>query len=252
MEITVQLLDIDTISRGRYTTDFNGTTVLEEQQARLSGLSEALTIRTSEPGQYEIVGDPKSWFLAQTIQEAQVPVIIVDHLKFDELEILKKSVTEKLPIIEWAERISDLTIETPNLAELGRREGMSRSMVCNLVRIDAMPFEIKEQIQKHPKLIKLGHAKVLAGLSARKQQSLLTQIIQKGLSVHDAEKRAKNDKPDVIIEKDPDTIKVENRLTEILGCRSVINATQGELVISYGNNNDILQGVLEHLGYGEF
>jgi ParB family chromosome partitioning protein len=248
----MQLLDIDTISRGRYTSDFSGLTPLEEKQARLSGISEALTIRTMELGQYEIVGNPKSWFLAQAIQEAQVPVIIVDHLKIDELEILKTPITEKLPIIEWAERISDLTIETPNLAELGRREGLSRSTVCNLVRIDAMPFEIKEQIRKHPKLIKLGHAKVLAGLDGRKQQLLLTQIIQKGLSVHETEKRAKNEKPALTIEKDPDTIKVENRLTEILGCTTTINLEQGTLIIKYGQNIEVLQGVLEHLGYEEF
>ena len=91
----MQLLDIDTISRGRYTTDFSGLPPLEEKQARLSGISEALTIRTIEPGQYEIVGNPKSWFLAQVIQEAQVPVIIVDHLKIDELEILKKCSNDK-------------------------------------------------------------------------------------------------------------------------------------------------------------
>ncbi|MCK4704075.1 MAG: hypothetical protein KAT90_01225 [Gammaproteobacteria bacterium] len=247
----MQLLDIDTISRGRYTSDFSGLTPLEEKQACLSGISEALTLRTIEPGQYEIVGNPKSWFLAQAIQEAQVPVIIVDHLKIDELEILKTPITEKLPIIEWAEKVSDLTIDTPNLAELGRKEGLSRSTVCNLVRIDAMPFEIKVQIRKHPKLIKLGHAKVLAGLDNRQQQSLLTQIIQKGLSVHETEKRAKNEKPVATIEKDPDTIKVENRLTEILGCTTTINLEQGTLSIKYGQNIDVLQGVLEHLGYQE-
>jgi len=248
----MQLLDIDTISRGRYTSDFSGLTSLEEKQARLSGISEALTLRTIEPGQYEIVGSPKSWFLAQAIQEAQVPAIIVDHLKVDELEILKTPITEKLPIIEWAEKISDLTIDTPNLAELGRREGLSRSTVCNLVRIDSMPFEIKEQIRKHPKLIKLGHAKVLAGLNDRQQQLLLTQIIQKGLSVHETEKRAKNEKPTVTIEKDPDTIKVENRLTEILGCTTTINLEQGMLTIKYGQNIEVLQGVLEHLGCEEY
>ena len=248
----MQLLDIDTISRGRYTLEFSGLTPLEEKQTRLSGISEALTIRTSEPGQYEIVGSPKSWFLAQAIQEAQVPVIIVDHLKIDELEILKKPISEKLPIIEWAEKISCLTIETPNLAELGRRKGLSRSTVCNLVRIDAMPFEIKEQIRKHPKLIKLGHAKVLAGLTDRQQQTLLTQIIQSGLSVHETEKRAKNKKSAVTIEKDPDTIKVENGLTEILGCTTNINLEHGTLTIKYGQNNEVLQGVLDHLGYKEF
>ena len=64
----MKLLDIDTICRGSYTADFIGLSQLEEEQARLSGISEALTIRTITPGQYEIVGNPKIWFLAQAIQ----------------------------------------------------------------------------------------------------------------------------------------------------------------------------------------
>ena len=247
----MQLLDIDTISQGRFTANFKGLTPLEVKQARLSGISEVLTIRTIESGHYEIVGSPKSWFLAQALQEAQALTIIVDHLKIDELEILKTPTTEKLPVIEWAEKISDLAVGTPNLAELGRREGLSRSMVCNLVRIDAMPFDIKEQIRKHPKLIKLGHAKVLAGLDDWQRQALLAQIILKGLSVHETEKYTKNEKPVATIGKDPDTLKVENRLTEILGCRTTIDMEQGTLSIKYGKNNEVLQGVLEHLGYKE-
>jgi heat shock protein HslJ len=47
-------------------------------------------------------------------------------------------------------------------------------------------------------------------------------------------------------------MKVENRLTEILGCATTIDLEQGTLVIKYGKNNEVLQGVLEHLGYEEF
>ncbi len=96
----MQLLNIDIISCGHYTADFSGLIPFEEKKVRISGISETLTIRTVEPGQYEIVGSPKSLFLAQAIQEAQVPVIIVDHLKIDELEALETPSNGKLPIIE--------------------------------------------------------------------------------------------------------------------------------------------------------
>lgn len=247
----MQLLDIDTISRGSYTADFSGLTPIEEKQARLSGVTEALAIRTIEPGRFEIVGNPKSWFLAQAIQVAQVPVIVVDHLNVKELETLKKPINEKLPLIEWAEKISDLSIEEPNMAELGRREGLSRSMVCNLVRIDAMPFEIKELIRKHPKSIKLGHAKVLAGLSGLRQQLLLNKIIQSGLTVRETEQCARNEKPAEPTKKDPDIIRLENKLTEILGCRATLDIEKGTLTINYGKSFDVLDGVLAHIGYQE-
>lgn len=251
MKIDMQLLDIDTISQGLYTANFSGFTPIEEKQARLSGITETLTIRTITPGRFEIVGSPKPWLLAQAIQVTQVQVIIVDHLKVTELETLKKPITEKLPVIEWAKKIFDLSIEEPNMAELGRKEGLSRSMVCNLIRIDAMPVEVKKQIRKHPKLIKLGHAKVLAGLDVWRQQSLLNKIIQSGLTVRETEKCARNEKPVKRIEKDPDIVRLENKLTEILGCRTTLNVEKGILSINYGKNNDVLEGVLEHLGYCE-
>ncbi len=250
-EVVMQLLDIDTISRGSYTSDFSGFTPTEEKQARLSGITEVVAIRTIKPGRFEIVGNPKSWFLAQAIQVAQVPVIIVDHLKVNELETLKKPIVEKLPVIEWAEKIADLSIEEPNMAKLGRREGLARSMVCNLVRVDAMPFEIKEQIRRYPKLIKLGHAKVLAGLSGWQQQSLLNKIVQSGLTVREVEQRARNGKPAESTKKDPDIIRLENKLTEILGCRTTLNIEKGTLTINYGKNLEVLDGVLSRFGYSE-
>jgi hypothetical protein len=63
---------------------------------------------------------------------------------------------------------------------------------------------------------------------------------------------AKNEKPVVTIEKDPDTIQLENKLTKILGCATTIDLELGALIIKYGKNNEVLQGVLEHLGYEEF
>ena len=247
----MQLLDIDMISMGSYTADCSGITSIEEDQARLSGIAEALAIRTIEPGRFEIVGNPKSWFLAQAIQAAQVPVIVVDHLNVKELETLKKPINKKPSLIEWAEKISDLSIEIPNMAELGRREGLTRSMVCNLVRIDAMPFDVKELIQKHPKSIKLGHAKVLAGLNGLRQQSLLNKIIQSGLTVREAEQYTRNEKPVESTKKDPDIIRLENKLTEILGCRTTLNIEKGTLTINYGKSLDVLDGVLSRFGYCE-
>lgn len=46
----MQLLDIDTITRRSDTTGYSGLTLLEETQARFSGISETLTLRTIEPG----------------------------------------------------------------------------------------------------------------------------------------------------------------------------------------------------------
>jgi len=245
----MESLDIDLISQGPYTNEDSHFTSSEESQARSFGLSVAVKVRTHMPGQYEIVGSPKSWYLAQAIQEPQVPIIKVDHLSQHDLQDLKKPGSDKLSIIEQANRISDLTIETPNLAKLGRREGLTRSTVCNLVRISQMPETIKWQIDEHPNQVKLGHAKVLAGLSGQQQQSLLDKIIQNSLSVRQAEASSKGIKPSLKVEKDANIISLEDALTGILGCRTTIDVEKGRLNIDYGKNLEILDGVLEHIGY---
>ncbi|KPK49499.1 MAG: hypothetical protein AMS22_13605, partial [Thiotrichales bacterium SG8_50] len=146
----MRLLDIDIIAKGPYTAAFHGLSPIEQQQARLSGIASAVHVRTRDAQQFEIIGDPKPWYLAQAIQQNQVPAINVDHLSDEELRTMARTEDDRVGVIEQAEEISARLPAFNSKAELGRALGLSRSSVCNLVRIDAMRTVIKEQIRNHP------------------------------------------------------------------------------------------------------
>lgn len=248
----MQMLDIDIISKGIYTWPFEGVTEREKHHALLSGISEAVKVRTVSPGQYEIVGDPKAWYLAQAIQIHQIPIIEVDHLNEDELLDLTQSATEKLDVIEQAQKIVDMLPEYKNKAALGRAHEMPRALVCNLVRIHAIADDIKNRISANPKKVSLGHAKVIAGLDHTQQNQLLNEIINSGLSVHATEARARKIRTAAIetsSDKLPEVKKLEEEISELIGCETQIDMEEGVMVIDYQKDIDILDGVLEHFGY---
>jgi ParB family chromosome partitioning protein len=247
----MQLLDIDLISKGRYTWPFKGVSEGEKRNAQLSGIFEAVKVRATTPGQYEIIGDPKAWYLAQAIQLHQVPTITVDHLKVDELEELARPATEKLGVIEQAEKVVGMLPEYKSMAALGRAHNMPRALVCNLVRIQAMADDIKDRISANPEKVSLGHAKVIAGLDHQQQNQLLSEVIINGLSVHATEERARQMKSVATepFKKPTEVIHLEQAISELIGCETTIDMEEGRVVIDYQRDNDILDGVLEHLGY---
>jgi ParB family chromosome partitioning protein len=248
----MQLLDIDIISKGRYTWPFKNLAEGEKRLAQLSGISEAVKVRATAPGQYEIIGDPKAWYLAQAIQVHQIPTINVGHLKEDELAELARHASEKLGVIEQAEKVVGMLPKYKSKAALGRAHNMPRALVCNLVRIHAIADDIKDRISSHPKKVSLGHAKVIAGLDHRQQNQLLNEIINNGLSVHATEERARQMKSvstKASGSKPIEAMKLEEEISELIGCETKIDVERGRVVIDYQKNIDILDGVLVHLGY---
>jgi len=248
----MQLVDIDLIVKGSFTSAFNGLSSLDKEHAKLTGISEAVYIRTIGQQRYEIIGNPKAWYLAQAIQSHQIPVIKVDHLNDDELMMLSTPTTKKLGIIEQAEKVTKMLTGYKSKADLGRAQNMSRALVCNLVRIHAIADDIKNRISANPKIVTLGHAKVIAGLNHKQQNQILNEIINNGLSVHATEERAREIKDTTIKtsdKKSPEMIKLEQEISELIGCETSIDAEQGRVVIDYQKNIDVLDGVLIHLGY---
>jgi hypothetical protein len=242
----MQLLDIDIISKGRYTWPFEGVTEGEKRRVQLCGISEAVKVKATTSGQYEIIGDPKAWYLAQAIQIHQIPIIKVDHLKEDELAELARSATEKLGVIVQAKHIVEMLPEYKSMAALGRAHDMPRALICNLVRIHAIANDIKDRISANPKKVSLGHAKVIAGLDHMQQDLLLSEIINKGLSVHATEERARQIKSAATdpYKKPPEVIHLEQAISELIGCETTIDMEEGRVVIDYQKDIDVLDGVL--------
>ncbi len=50
-------------------------------------------------------------------------------------------------------------------------------------------------------------------------------------------------------EKPADVIRLEQEVSELIGCETTIDVEQGRVVIYYQRDVDVLEGVLERLGF---
>jgi ParB family chromosome partitioning protein len=142
--------------------------------------------------------------------------------------------------------------------------GRSRAAVSNLLRLLELPPEVAELVDR--RAIEMGHARALLGLTQKRQQIEVGQLVsKKGLSVRETEalvRRLNNPpKKDGSIDRDFDSgsaegaqdanvRELENRLSETLGADVKIESTgkggKGRLVIAY-HSLDELDGIISHI-----
>ena len=257
-------IDIDLIQTGQWTERLlqSDIAVQEVERARLYGLYDDVHVRALEhhPGHYEILGSPKTWLIAQLIQQPSVPVKQMDHLSQSELNgYYSPFKTSSDHFIDRARELQSL-IKDQNLSltNAGKMIGKSRSEVCNLMRILKMDEAILTKIKKHPG-IGFGHAKIMAGLPYEQQVDLLQHINNEQLTVQQAEAVARDLRENRAVvpaqkstrEKSADVLRLETMLTEHFGARTEINEKDGLLEINYHQDLDILQGVLDKIGVND-
>jgi ParB family chromosome partitioning protein len=157
-----------------------------------NGILEPLIVRKVEQG-YEIVVGERRWRAAQKAGLREVPVLVkeVEGREALEISLIENLQRENLNPIEEAEGYRRLIEEFDiNQEELGTRVGKDRTTVTNTLRLLKLPSEVIEHlIQNH---ITSGHARAILSLEAKdRQKELCARIIQKGLSVREAEALAK-------------------------------------------------------------
>ena len=113
--------------------------------------------------------------------------------------------------------------------------------------------EVKQLLEQRS--IEMGHARALLGLTSRRQQIEVADLVaKKGLSVRDTEAlvrrllappAAAQDTNPV----DPDIHRLERELADKLGAKVFVPAhifRQGQMVVAY-NSLDELEGILTHI-----
>ena len=99
--------------------------------------------------------------------------------------------------------------------------GKSRSHIANILRLLTLPQSIQDMISEGK--ISSGHARAI--MNSAFPEQLAEKIINENLSVREAESLAKSKKNTVqkIKLKDPDTIDLEEKISEKLGLNVSIN-----------------------------
>ncbi len=190
------------------------------------GLVQPLVVRPSpsDANNYEIIAGERRWRAAQIAQLHEVPVVIRN---FNDTEALEVAIIENVqrsdlsPIEEAAGYKRLIENHGHTQEDLSGIVGKSRSHIANIIRLLSLPQSIQDMITEGK--ISSGHARAI--MNSAFPEQLAEKIINENLSVRDAENLAK-DKKSIIKKlklKDPDTIDLENKISEKLGLTININ-----------------------------
>ena len=258
-------LPLDLLQRGKYQprVDMRPETLSElADSIKSQGLVQPILVRpvpNRNPGEsqrYEIIAGERRWRAAQMAGISEIPAVIRDVP--DEaavaMALIENIQREDLNPLEEARALLRL-IEEFGLTHQAAAEavGRSRAAVSNLLRLMELADDVKQLLEHRS--IEMGHARALLGLTARRQQIEVANLVaKKGLSVRDTEAlvrrllapAAASQEPQRV---DPDINRLELELADKLGAKVLFQHTssgKGKLVVSY-NSLDELEGILTHI-----
>lgn len=265
-EAGVTMLSLNAIHAGKYQprTHFDQQALADlAQSISRHGVMQPIIVRKSpkQNGKYEIVGGERRWRASQLAGVSQIPVIVreIDDKQALELALVENVQRQDLGPLEEAQGYQRLQEEFKYTQEtLASAVGKSRSHIANLLRLLALPEEVKEMLDLGE--ISMGHARAL--LTSENPVELAREIVKGGLTVRQAEAFSKGAKaetktatakprksPAGNVNKDADIIALEENLSESLGVRvSIVDRGQsGEITLSYDSLAQ-LDDILRRLG----
>lgn len=189
------------------------------------GIIQPVIVRKITDNSYRLITGERRWRAAKLAGLTKLPAIIKDAAPAETLELalIENIQREDLNPLETAEAFQRL-INDFNLTHdgLSKKVGKDRATVTNYLRILKLPSEIKTWIAEGS--LSMGHAKALLQIeNARIQIDVARKIIQKGLSVREAETLSKKSSPVSTQRphswKDPQIASLEEKLRQSLGTK---------------------------------
>jgi ParB family chromosome partitioning protein len=259
-------LPLDLLQRGKYQprVDMRPESLSElADSIKSRGVVQPILVRPlarRNPGEsqrYEIIAGERRWRAAQMAGVAEIPAVIRDVP--DEaavaMSLIENIQRENLNPLEEARALSRL-IEEFGLTHQATAEavGRSRAAVSNLLRLMDLADEVKQLLEQRS--IEMGHARALLGLTSRRQQIEVANLVaKKALSVRETEALvrrlvapAPSQRPPPV-GVDPDIRRLESELQDKLGAKVAFVhgvSGKGKLVVSY-NSLEELEGILAHI-----
>lgn len=200
--------------------------------------------------EYELVAGERRLRAAKIAGLAQVPVIIRADFEDDktklEVAIIENLQREDLNPIDRATAFAKLVNEFGfKHGQVAEKVGKSREYVSNTIRLLSMPLPMQQALSEGK--IAEGHTRPLLMLIDRPQEQevLFREIMQKRLTVRDAESIARRIAFDKVRKKEymytPEILAMERELTEQLGTRVAIESREngGKLSIDFFSEDDL-------------
>ncbi|MBO6894436.1 MAG: ParB/RepB/Spo0J family partition protein [Roseibium sp.] len=221
------------------------------ESLKAKGIVQPILVRPAagKTNRFEIIAGERRWRAAQRAGLHEAPIIIreVTDQEALELAIIENVQRADLNPVEEAMGYEQLTAEfNYSQGELAKVIGKSRSHVANTMRLLKLPNSVKDYLSEG--ILTAGHARALITLDEETAKVLAELIVEKDLTVRDAEKISQDpvalaklrgekvsgdDKP----QKDADTKALEKRLTDTLGLKVTVGhkpgKESGDLKIKY-------------------
>jgi ParB family chromosome partitioning protein len=219
------------------------------------GVLQPILLRPNGQEAFEIIAGERRWRAAQRAGLHVIPAVVRDGLDEEEtaeLALIENIQREDLNAIEEAEGYRQLINRYGHTQEaIAQIVHKSRSHVANLLRLLDLPEFVRQSLMRGD--INMGHARAVA--AAPDPEELTREIVRKGLSVRQAEARAKRAKKgpgELVLDKsraiDPDLAALERQLGDMLGVKvQVSHKGQGGTVALHYSSLEQLDMICQRL-----
>lgn len=165
--------------------------------------------------------------------DKMLELALIENIQRHDLNPIEKALGMRRMISEL-----DLTQE-----EAGRRLGLNRSTVANTLRLLDLSEEIQAMVSRGT--LTAGHARALLSVEDQARRTrLATLMVEKGMSVREAERLAAGDsdghKATKITRPSPNVVQLEERLSEALGTKVEVKPRKkgGKIVVHFRDHDD--------------
>lgn len=256
-----RILPVERLRPGKYQprTHMDETSLAElAASIKAQGVMQPILVRAVDPTpgaeRYEIVAGERRWRAAQLAGLVEVPVLV--RVIADEqalaMALIENIQRENLNPLEEAQGIKRLIDEFGLTHEQAADAvGRSRPATSNLLRLLQLSAAVQELLMAGK--LDMGHARALLPLKAVQQVTAAQAIVQKGLSVREAERLVQHllNPPKPAAEKavDRDLLRLQEELSDCVGAAVLIRSNKkgaGKITIEF-NGLDQLDGILNRL-----
>ncbi|MBK8327495.1 MAG: ParB/RepB/Spo0J family partition protein [Moraxellaceae bacterium] len=252
-------LPLDQLQRGRYQPrrDMNPVALQElADSIKAQGVMQPIVVRAfGDAGRFEIVAGERRWRAAQMAGLDTIPALVRD-ISDDTamaMALIENIQREDLNPMEQATAMHRFVEEFElTHQQIAEAVGKARATVSNLLRLMALPREVKTLLEHGD--LEMGHARALLALPEQQQTEAARLIVAKGFSVRQTESLVRSllaakENPSETKRVDPNVADLQQNLIDKLGAAVQINYNkkgQGKLIISY-NSFEELDGILAHI-----
>ena len=206
------------------------------------GLIQPIVV-TKKEGYYRIIAGERRWRASKIAGLKEIPAIIRedDERINQEISLMENMQREDLNPYEKAVGIKTL-IDNYDMSqeEVAKKLGKGRSTIANWVRVLNLEPRVLE-MAKQGKLSE-GHCKALLAIDPDKQYQTAIQMLERGQTVRQIEKKAKIKETKEEQERNHILYKsIEDNFQSFFGSKVKIDAgrRRGKIIIEYTSNDDL-------------